>query len=43
VAGLLAAVLWWAIAMPAEHAFIQAVVAGACFGATYAWSDRRMT
>lgn len=43
VAGLLAAVLWWAIAAPAENAFIQAVVAGACFGATYAWSDRRMT
>ena len=43
VAGLLAAVLWWAIAVPAEDTFIQAVVAGACFGATYAWSDRRMT
>jgi hypothetical protein len=43
VAGLLAAVLWWAIAAPAENAFVQAIVAGACFGATYAWSDRRMT
>ena len=43
VAGLLAAVIWWAIAVPAEDTFIQAVVAGACFGATYAWSDRRMT
>ena len=42
-AGLLAAVLWWVIAGPAENAFIQAVVAGTCFGATYAWSDRRMT
>jgi type III secretory pathway component EscT len=43
VAGLFAAVLWWAIAIHAENAFIQAVVAGACFGAAYAWSDRRMT
>jgi type III secretory pathway component EscT len=43
VAGLLAAVLWWAMAIHAENAFIQAVVAGACFGAAYAWSDRRMT
>ncbi len=43
VAGLLAAVLWWVIAGPAENAFIQAVVAGSCFGAAYAWSDRRMT
>jgi hypothetical protein len=43
VAGLLAAVLWWTIVIPAENAFIQAVVAGTCFGAAYAWSDRRMT
>ncbi len=43
VAGLLAAILWWAIAVPAENAFIQAIVAGTCFGAAYAWSDRRMT
>ena len=43
VAGILAAVLWWAIAVHAENAFIQAVVAGACFGAAYAWSDRRIT
>lgn len=43
VAGLLAAVLWWAIAIHAENAFIQAVVAGTCFGAAYAWSDRRKT
>lgn len=43
VAGLIAAVLWWAIAIHAENAFIQAAVAGACFGAAYAWSDRRMT
>ena len=43
VAGLLAAVLWWAIAVHAENAFIQAAVAGLCFGAAYAWSDQRMT
>ncbi len=43
VAGLLAAVLWWAIAVHVENAFIQAAVAGSCFGAAYAWSDQRMT
>jgi len=43
VAGLLAAIVWWAIALHVEDAFVQAVVAGLCFGATYAWSDRRMT
>jgi len=41
VAGLLAAVLWWAIAVHAENAFIQAAVAGLCFGAAYAWSEGR--
>jgi hypothetical protein len=43
MAGLLAAILWWALAVPTENTFIQAVVAGTCFGAAYAWSDRRMT
>jgi len=43
VSGLIAAIVWWAIAMPVENMFLQAAVAGACFGATYAWSDRRMT
>ncbi|MBM4127388.1 MAG: hypothetical protein FJ247_08595 [Nitrospira sp.] len=43
VSGVIAAIVWWAIAMPAENVFLQAAVAGACFGATYAWSDRRMT
>ncbi len=42
VSGLLAAIVWWAIAVPTDDAFIQAVVAGACFGATFAWSDQRM-
>lgn len=42
-AGLIAAILWWSIAIHAEDAFIQAAVAGLCFGAAYAWSDRRMT
>ncbi len=41
VSGLIAAIVWWAIAVPAENAFIQAVVAGTCFGATYAWSEGR--
>ena len=43
VAGLIAAVAWWAIAVHAGNAFIQSAVAGLCFGAAFAWSDRRMT
>jgi hypothetical protein len=43
VAGLLAAVVWWAMAIHAENLFIQSAVAGMCFGAAYAWSDQRMT
>jgi hypothetical protein len=42
VAGLLAAVVWWAIAVPVENMFVQSAVAGLCFGAAYAWSDQRM-
>lgn len=41
VAGLLAAILWWAIAVHADNAFVQSAVAGACFGAAYAWSEGR--
>ncbi|MCP9471956.1 MAG: hypothetical protein NNA30_04415 [Nitrospira sp.] len=41
VAGVLAAMVWWAIADRADDVFIRAVVAGACFGAAYAWSDHR--
>jgi hypothetical protein len=43
VAGLLAAVLWWSIAVHTEDAFVQSAVAGLCFGATYAWSEARKT
>ena len=43
VSGLLAAIVWWAIAVPADDTFIQAAVAGTCFGAAFAWSDRRGT
>ena len=43
VSGLLAAIVWWAIAVPADNTFIQAAVAGTCFGAAFAWSDRRGT
>lgn len=43
VSGLIAAIVWWSIAVHAEEAFIQAAVAGLCFGAAYAWSDQRMT
>ena len=42
VSGLIAAIVWWSIAIYAEDAFIQAAVAGLCFGAAYAWSDQRM-
>jgi hypothetical protein len=41
--GLLAAVVWWALAIHAENVFITAAVAGICFGAAYAWSDQRST
>lgn len=41
VAGLLAAVLWWAMAVHADNAFVQSAVAGTCFGAAYAWSEGR--
>jgi len=43
VAGLIAAIVWWSIAIHTEDAFIQAAVAGLCFGAAFAWSDRRTT
>jgi|SRR6185312_4776846 len=42
VSGVLAAVVWWSLAIHADDAFIQAAVAGLCFGAAYAWSDQRM-
>lgn len=41
VAGVLAAIVWWAIASPVEDAFIQSIVAGLCFGAAFAWSESR--
>jgi len=41
VSGLLAAVVWWAIAVHAENAFLQAAIAGTCFGAAFAWSEER--
>lgn len=43
VAGLIAAIVWWAIALRAADAFLLAAVAGVCFGSAYAWSDQRMT
>lgn len=43
VAGFLAAIVWWAIAMPVENVFLSAAVAGVCFGAAFAWSDQRKT
>ena len=43
VAGLVAAIVWWAIAVHAEDVFPLAAVAGVCFGSAYAWSDQRMT
>jgi hypothetical protein len=41
--GLLAAVVWWAMAVRVADAFLLAVVAGVCFGLAYAWSDQRMS
>jgi hypothetical protein len=41
VAGLIAAIVWWSIAIHAENVFLQAAVAGLCFGAAYAWSEQR--
>jgi hypothetical protein len=41
IAGVLAAIVWWAIASPVDDAFIQSVVAGLCFGAAFAWSESR--
>jgi len=43
VSGLLAAIVWWAIAIHADNVFVTAAIAGACFGATFAWSDQRRT
>ncbi len=40
-AGLLAGIVWWAIAVHAENVFVSAAVAGVCFGAAYAWSEGR--
>jgi hypothetical protein len=41
VAGLLTAIVWWSIAVRATDQFVFAVVAGACFGAVYVWSEAR--
>jgi hypothetical protein len=41
VSGLIAAIVWWSIAIHAEDVFVQASVAGLCFGAAYAWSESR--
>jgi hypothetical protein len=41
VAGLLTAIVWWAIAVRATEQFVFAAVAGACFGAVYVWSEVR--
>jgi hypothetical protein len=43
VSGLLAAIVWWAIASHADNVFLSAAIAGGCFGAAYAWSDQRKT
>ena len=41
VAGLLTAIVWWAIAVRAAEQFVFAAVAGVCFGAVYVWSEVR--
>jgi ABC-type cobalamin transport system permease subunit len=39
--GVIAAIVWWAIAVQATDQFIFATVAGGCFGAAYVWSESR--
>lgn len=41
ISGLLAGMVWWAIAIHAENAFLLSAVAGMCFGSAYAWSEGR--
>ena len=41
MSGLLAAIVWWAIAVRTADAFVLAAVAGICFGSAYAWSEAR--
>lgn len=41
VSGLLAAMVWWAIAVHTADAFVLAAAAGACFGSAYVWSEAR--
>jgi hypothetical protein len=41
VSGLLAAIVWWAIAVRTADAFVLAAIAGICFGSAYAWSEAR--
>lgn len=41
VAGVVAAIVWWAIAVRATDQFVLAAVAGGCFGAAYVWSESR--
>jgi hypothetical protein len=39
VAGLFAAMVWWAMAVQTSDAFVMSAVAGLCFGAAYVWSE----
>ena len=39
VSGLLAAIVWWAIAVRTADAFVLAAIAGICFGSAYVWSE----
>lgn len=41
VSGVVAAIVWWAIAVQATDQFVFAAVAGGCFGAAYVWSESR--
>jgi hypothetical protein len=41
VSGVVAAIVWWAIAVQATDQFVLAAVAGGCFGAAYVWSESR--
>lgn len=41
VSGLLAAIVWWAIAIRAADAFVLVAVTGVWFGSAYAWPEAR--
>lgn len=41
LSGLIAAIVWWTIAVHTTDSFVLAAVAGVCFGSVYVWSEAR--